>query len=127
VTDIRIPLCDLRIEDEDIAAVRRTLESGWLTMGPATAEVEQRMAERLGVRHAIATSSGTAALQLAFLAAGAGPGDEVIVPAITFVATAAAVRHCGGTAVCADVLGDDDLGLDPADVEARLTDRTVAV
>jgi dTDP-4-amino-4,6-dideoxygalactose transaminase len=127
VTDIRIPLCDLRIEHEDIAAVRRTLETGWLTMGPATAEVEGRLAERLGVRHAIATASGTAALQLAFLAAGVGAADEVIVPAITFVATAAAVRHCGATAVCADVLGEHDLGIDPGDVEARLTDRTVAV
>ncbi len=67
--------------------------------------------------HAVALSSCTAALHLAYLAAGVGPGDEVIVPAITFVASAAAVRYCGGTPVMADVTGSHDLGLDPEDVE----------
>jgi dTDP-4-amino-4,6-dideoxygalactose transaminase len=72
-------------------------------------------------------SSCTAALHIAMLAAGVGPGDEVIVPAITFVATAAAVRYCGGTPVIADVVGPHDLGIDPADVEARITEKTRAV
>jgi dTDP-4-amino-4,6-dideoxygalactose transaminase len=122
-----VPLFDLALDEGDVEAVAATLRSGWLTMGPRTAEFEAAFAERLGVPHAIALSSATAALHLAYRAAGVGPGDEVIVPAITFVATAAAARYCGAEPVMADVLGDHDLGLDPADVEARITDRTRAV
>jgi dTDP-4-amino-4,6-dideoxygalactose transaminase len=122
-----VPLFDLRLRDADVAAVEETLRSGWLTMGPRTAAFERAFAEHLGARHAIAVSSGTAALHLAYLAAGVGPGDEVIVPSITFVATAAAVRYCGGTPVPAEVIGAGDLGLDPDDVQGRLTRRTRAV
>ena len=96
-------------------------------MGPRTEAFEREFAEHLGVKHALALSSGTAALHLAYLGAGVGPGDEVIVPAITFVATAAAVRYCGATPVPAEVRGQDDLGVDPDHVEALLTDRTKAV
>ena len=122
-----IPLFDLRLEDEDIEAVLDTLRSGWLTMGPRTAAFEAAFAEHLGVRHAVAVSSCTAALHLAYLAAGIGPGDEVIVPAMTFAATAAAVVYCGGTPVFADVAGPHDLALDPDDVERRIGPRTKAV
>jgi dTDP-4-amino-4,6-dideoxygalactose transaminase len=122
-----IPLFDIRLRDEDVAAVTATLRSGWLTMGPRTQEFEEVFAAHLGVDHAVALSSCTAALHLAYLAAGVGPGDEVVVPAITFVATANAARYCGATPVIADILGDHDLGIDPADVEARLTPRTKAV
>jgi dTDP-4-amino-4,6-dideoxygalactose transaminase len=122
-----IPLFDIRLGDEHVDAVAATLRSGWLTMGPRTEELEVAFAEQLGVEHAVAMSSCTAALHIAMLAAGVGPGDEVIVPAITFVATAAAVRYCGGTPVIADVVGPHDLGIDPADVESRITDRTRAV
>jgi dTDP-4-amino-4,6-dideoxygalactose transaminase len=96
-------------------------------MGPRTQEFEAAFAEHLGTRHAVALSSCTAALHLAYLAAGVGPGDEVIVPAITFVASAAAVRYCGGTPVMADVTGSHDLGIDPEDVERRIGERTKAV
>jgi dTDP-4-amino-4,6-dideoxygalactose transaminase len=127
MADPLIPLFDVRLEDAEIAAVEETLRSGWLTMGPRTEEFEEAFARHLGTRHAVALSSCTAALHLAYLAAGVGPGDEVIVPAITFVATANAVRYCGGTLVLADVRGPDDLSVDPADVEARITPRTKAV
>ena len=122
-----IPLFDVRLRDEEVEAVADTLRSGWLTMGPRTQEFEAAFAEHLGAAHAIALSSCTAALHLAYLAAGVGAGDEVIVPAITFVATAAAARYCGATPVLADVKGPGDLGVDPADVEARITPRTKAV
>src|ERR1700750_2415031 len=122
-----VPLFDLRLEEEDIQAVLETLRSGWLTMGPRTAGFEAAFAEHLGVRHAVAVSSCTAALHLAYLGAGVGPGDEVIVPAMTFAATAAAVLYCGGTPVFADVLGPHDLSLDPADVASKITARTKAV
>jgi dTDP-4-amino-4,6-dideoxygalactose transaminase len=123
----RIPVFDVRLEDEHVEAVAETLRSGWLTLGPRTKAFEEEFAEHLGVPHAVALSSCTAALHLAYLAAGVGPGDEVVVPGITFVATAAAVRYCGGTPVLAEIIGPDDLSLDPADVEARLTPRTKAV
>jgi dTDP-4-amino-4,6-dideoxygalactose transaminase len=122
-----VPLYDLRLEPEDIQAVMDVLESGWLTMGPRTQAFEEAFAEHLGAEHAVAVSSCTAALHLAYLAAGVGPGDEVIVPAMTFAATAAAVIYCGGTPVFADVVGPHDLGLDPDDVERRITPRTKAV
>ena len=122
-----IPLFDVELGDREIAAVEATLRSGWLTMGPRTQEFEAAFAEHIGVKHAVALSSCTAALHLAYLAAGVGPGDEVIAPAITFVATANAARYCGATPVLADVVGQHDLGLDPDDVAARITPRTKAV
>ena len=76
-----------RAGEEDVAAVLDCLRSGWLTLGPRTQEFEAEFAEHLGVPHAIAMSSCTSALHLGYLAAGIGPGDEVIVPGITFVAT----------------------------------------
>jgi dTDP-4-amino-4,6-dideoxygalactose transaminase len=122
-----VPLFDLRLDAEDIEAVMEVLRSGWLTMGPRTAEFEEKFARHLGVRHAVAVSSCTAALHLSYLAAGVGPGDEVIVPAMTFAATAAAAIYCGATPVFADILGPHDLSLDPEDVEAKITPRTKAV
>jgi dTDP-4-amino-4,6-dideoxygalactose transaminase len=125
--DQPIPLFDVRLTDDDLRAVEETLRSGWLTMGPRTAEFEALFAEHLGVKHALATTNCTAALHLAYLAAGVGPGDEVIVPGITFVASAAAVRYCGAIPVLADVRGPHDLSLDPADAEQRITERTKAI
>jgi dTDP-4-amino-4,6-dideoxygalactose transaminase len=122
-----IPLFDIRLSDDEIGAVEDTLRSGWLTMGPRTQQFESDFAAHLGVEHVVATSSCTTALHLAYLAAGVGPGDEVIVPAITFVASAAAARYCGGTPVLADVVGPHDFGVDPADVERRITPQTKAV
>jgi dTDP-4-amino-4,6-dideoxygalactose transaminase len=124
---VKVPLFDIRIDAPEREAVDEVLRSGWLTMGPRTAEFEQLFATHLGVEHAIAVSSGTAALHLAFLAAGIGPGDEVIVPAMTFVATANAVRYCGGTPVFADIRGEADFGIDPDQVARRITPRTKAV
>jgi len=118
---------DVRLERAQVEAVAETLRSGWLTMGPRIDAFEREFGAHLGTEHAIAVSSCTAALHLAYLAAGVGPGDEVIVPGITFVASAAAVRYCGATPVLAEILGPHDLSLDPDDVEARITPRTKAV
>ena len=124
---VQIPLFDLRLAREDIEAVADTLRSGWLTMGPRTRAFEEAFAEHLGVRHAVAVSSCTAALHLAYLAAGVGPGDEVIVPSFTFAATATAVVYCGGTPVFADIASLDEPSIDPAEVERLITPRTKAV
>jgi dTDP-4-amino-4,6-dideoxygalactose transaminase len=122
-----LPLFDLKLQPQDLEAVAETLRSGWLTMGPKTAAFEERFAEHLGARHAIAVSSCTAALHLAYLAAGVGPGDEVIVPSFTFAATAAAVVYCGATPVFGEIVSRENPSLDPEHVEQLITPRTKAV
>jgi dTDP-4-amino-4,6-dideoxygalactose transaminase len=122
-----IPLFDLRLEESDIEAVVDALRSGWLTMGPRTASLEKALADHLGVAHAVAVSSGTAALHLALSAAGLGPGDEVIVPAYTFVATVNAILYCGAEPVFADIRGLQEPTIDPAEVRRLITPRTRAV
>jgi dTDP-4-amino-4,6-dideoxygalactose transaminase len=122
-----LPLFDLRLTEADLQAVADALRAGWLSMGPITHAFETAFAEQLGAKHAVAMSSCTAALHLAYLAAGVGPGDEVIVPSYTFAATASAVLYCGGTPVFADIIGSHDLSIDPAEVERLITPRTKAV
>ncbi len=122
-----LPLFDLELAPQDLAAVAETLRSGWLTLGPRTAAFEEEFARHLGAKHAIAVSSCTAALHLAYLAAGVGPGDEVIVPSFTFAATAAAALYCDATPVFAEIVSRETPSLDPEDVERRITPRTKAV
>ncbi|HSZ69076.1 MAG TPA: DegT/DnrJ/EryC1/StrS family aminotransferase [Solirubrobacteraceae bacterium] len=126
-TSPELPLFDLRLEAQDLEAVAQTLRSGWLTLGARTAAFEEAFAAQLGARHAVAVSSCTAALHLAYLAAGVGPGDEVIVPSFTFTATAAAVLYCGATPVFAEIVSRERPSLDPEDVARRITPRTKAV
>jgi dTDP-4-amino-4,6-dideoxygalactose transaminase len=114
------------VGEEEIAAVAETLRSGWLTSGPRTSELERRFAGYTGARHALAVSSGTAALHLALAAAGIGPGDEVITTPITWPATANVIVHCGARPVFVDVL-DADLNIDPEAAAAAATERTKAV
>jgi dTDP-4-amino-4,6-dideoxygalactose transaminase len=122
-----IPLFDLRMEEEDLEAVAAVLRSGRLRAAEQVEAFEREFAAHLGVRHAVAVSSGTAALHLAYLACGVSAGDEVVVPAITFAASAASVVYCGGDPVFADVAGPHDIGVDPDDVARRVTARTRAV
>ena len=114
------------IDDADVAAVVATLRSDWLTTGPAVAEFERRFADFVSARHALAVTSGTAALHAAAFAAGIGPGDEAITTPLTFVATANAVLYQGGRPVFADISAGR-LTIDPASVAARLTSRTKAI
>jgi dTDP-4-amino-4,6-dideoxygalactose transaminase len=114
------------VGEEEIEAVAATLRSGWLTTGPRAAELERRFAEYVGARHAIALASGTAAMHLALAGLGVGPGDEVIVPPITWPATANVVVHTGATPVFVDVL-ESDLNIDPEAVRRAVTPRTKAV
>ena len=114
------------IGEEEIAAVAETLRSGWLTTGPRAAELERRMADYLEAEHVLALASGTAALHLALVALGIGPGDEGITSPITWPATANVIVHTGATPVFVDVR-DDDLNIDPARVAEAVTDRTKAI
>jgi dTDP-4-amino-4,6-dideoxygalactose transaminase len=114
------------IGEEEIEAVAETLRSGWLTSGPRTALLEERMAEYLEAKHVLAVASGTAAMHLALVALGIGPGDEVITSPITWPATANVIVHAGATPVFADVR-EGDLNLDPEHVAAAVTGRTKAI
>jgi perosamine synthetase len=112
--------------DQEWQAVREPLATGWLTQGPKVAQFERVFAERHGVRHALATTSCTTALHLILAALGVGPGDDVIVPAFTWVATPNVVLYCGATPVFADV-DRETYNVDPADVGRKVTARTKAV
>ncbi|HLN59353.1 MAG TPA: aminotransferase class I/II-fold pyridoxal phosphate-dependent enzyme, partial [Thermoanaerobaculia bacterium] len=114
------------VHEDDIAAVVEVLRSDWLTTGPAVPAFEKAVAETVGAAEAVAVSSGTAALHAAYAALGLGPGDEVIVPAITFAATSNAALYLGATPVFADV-DAKTLLLDPADTERKITPRTRAI
>jgi len=121
-----IPYAHQWIEEEDIQAVIEVLRSDWLTTGPKVAEFEKALADFVGAKEAIAVNSGTAALHAAMYAIGIGPGDEVILPPMTFVATANAVVFQGGTPIFADV-DPDTLLIDPTEVEAKITPKTKAI
>ena len=123
----RIPLSDIDIGAAEEQAVLNVLHSKWLTMGSMTQQLENESAQFLDAKHAIAVTNGTAALHLACLALGLGPGDEVIVPSLTFVATANAVRYTGATPVFADIRSQEDLNIDPRSIEQRITGRTRAI
>ena len=123
----RVPLADVPVGDDLVGDVLEVVRSGWWSMGPRVEEFEQAFADFTGAGHAIAVANGTAALHLALLAVGCGPGDEVVVPSLNFVAAANAIVHTGASPVFCDVAGPDDLNLDPADVEAALTERTKAI
>jgi perosamine synthetase len=114
------------IDDADIEAVAAVLRGDWLTTGPVVGAFENAFAAYAGVPRAVACANGTAALHLCMLAAGIGPGDEVIVPALTFVATANCVRYVGGTPVFADIR-DDTLTIDADNVASLITARTRAI
>jgi dTDP-4-amino-4,6-dideoxygalactose transaminase len=126
-TPFTVPLTDIRLSGADVAAVLAALADGWQPDGPLVARLEHELAQALGTPGAVGVSSGSAALHLALLAAGVGPGDEVLVPGLTFVASAAAVRYCGATPVLCDVEDPTRPLLDPEDAAARITSRTAAM
>ncbi len=122
----KIPIAVPSLGDEEWHAVREPLLSGWLTQGPKVAAFEKRFADLHGAKHALAVTSCTTGLHLALLGVGVGPGDEVIVPAFTWVATANAVIYCGAKPVFVDV-SRDSYNIEISDVVLRITPRTKAV
>lgn len=123
----KIPLSDLNYGPEEEEAVSAVIRSGWLSMGAVTQAFEAEFAAFVGAKHALALTNATAALHLACLACDLGPGDEVILPALTFVASANAVRYTGATPVFADIESEDWLTLAPSAIEAAITPRTRAI
>ena len=118
-----LPYGKQTISDEDVEAVAEVLRSDWLTTGPAVERFEEAVARFTGTQHAVAVSSGTAALHAAMHAMKIGPGDEVIVPAITFAATANAVVYCGATPIFADVQ-PTSLLVNPQSIAEKISSKT---
>ena len=123
----RIPLSDIDFGPEEEQAVLQVVKSRWLTMGAVTQQFEAEFAAYVKARHAIAVTNATAALHLACVAAGLGAGDEAVVPSLTFVATANAVRYVGATPVFADIESETCLNISARAIEACITDRTRAI
>lgn len=122
-----IPLFDLNFDEMEEQAVLDVLRSKWISSGPKCAELEKNFSTMLGARHALALSNCTAALHLAVLVCGIGPGDEVIVPSLTFVATANCVRYAGATPVMCDIESLDRPVIDAQKIEGLITERTKAI
>lgn len=124
--NIYIPYGRQSVDEKDIQAVISVLQSDYLTTGPMVGEFEQKVADYVGAKYAVAVNSGTAALHIACLAAGIGDGDEVITTPITFAASANCVRYCGGTPVFADIC-EDSYNIDADEIEKRITPHTKAI
>lgn len=123
----KVPLTDVTLGEEEALAAADVVRSGWLTQGERVAAFERDFAAMTGAAHAIAVSNCTVGLELLYAGAGVQPGDEVIVPALTFVATANAARRLGAVPVFADITSLDDLCVDPDDIVRKVNDRTRAV
>jgi len=123
----RVPLADIDFDEQEVSAVTEVLHSRWLSTGEVTREFEQEFAAFIGAKHTVAVTNATAALHLACLVAGVGAGDEVIVPSLTFVATANAVRYTGARPVFADIESPDWLTLSPVSIESCITKQTRAI
>ncbi|NTU67271.1 MAG: DegT/DnrJ/EryC1/StrS family aminotransferase [Chlorobiaceae bacterium] len=123
----RIPLFDLNFGIEEEQAVIETLRSKWISTGPKTSAFEEKFGNMLGTAHALAVSNCTVALHLAMQVLGIGPGDEVICPSLTFVATVNAIRYVGAVPVFADITGESDPTISPEDIHRKITPRTRAI
>ena len=123
----RYPLSDIDLGKEEEREVLKVLRTRWLSTGPVTERFEAAFSRYLGDGYAIAVSSGTAALHLAIACLDPGAGDEVILPSLTFVATANAVLYTGATPVFADIVGPENLNISPDEIEKKVTSKTKAI
>jgi dTDP-4-amino-4,6-dideoxygalactose transaminase len=120
-------LSELEFDENELLGVLEAIDSGWITAGTRTEAFEREFASMCGTSDAVAVCNGTAALFLALKSLGVGPGDEVLCPSLTFVATAAAVVHCGARPVLVDICSLQDPTIDPLDAEQKITARTKAI
>ena len=123
----RVPLADIDFGPEEEQAVQAVVRGRWLSMGQETQSFEAEFADFLGSSHAIAVTNATSALHLACVAIDLQPGDEVILPSLTFVATANAVRYTGATPVFADIEAPQQLTISPTAIRNCITNRTRAI
>ena len=119
---MNVPITKPSLGEEEARAPYESIKSGWVTQGPKVAEFEKAVAAYVGAKHGVATTSCTTGLHLALATAGVGPGDEVIVPSFTFIASANAILYTGATVVFADI-DPRTFNVDPADIEKRITKK----
>jgi dTDP-4-amino-4,6-dideoxygalactose transaminase len=120
-------LSELEFDDRELSEILNTLDSAWITSGARTQAFENAFAKLTGTSEAVAVSNGTAALFVALKALDIGPGDEVLCPSMTFVATAAAILQCGAEPVFVDIRSLEDPTMDPDDAAQKITSRTKAI
>jgi len=125
--DYTIPLFDLNFDEKEEQAALEVIRSKWISTGPKTAAFEQKFAEMLNAKYAIALSNCTVCLHLALKLVGIKPDDEVICPSLTFVATVNAIRYMDAIPVFADVVSYENPTIDPADIQAKITSKTTAI
>lgn len=123
----KIPLFDLNFDEAEALAAYEVIKSGWISTGPKCLEFENRFSSMLNVEYAVSLANCTVALHLALEIGGIGPGDEVIVPSLTFVATVNAVRYTGATPIFADVVSADNPTIDPEQIKMLTSERTKAI
>ena len=123
----KIPLFDLNFDESEAQAAYDVIKSGWISTGPKCLELEEKFASMLNVKYACSVTNCTAALHLAMVILGIKEGDEVIVPSLTFVATANAVRYVGATPIFADIISLEELTIDPEDIKRKITNKTKAI
>ena len=126
MSSIKIPITKVTCAEEECSIVRETILSGWVAQGPRVQEFEAKFAGMIGAKYAVAVSSCTSGLFLCLHSLGVGPGDEVIVPSFSFIATANSVVHCGATPVFVDI-DPTTYNIDPVAVEKAVTDKTAAI
>ena len=123
----RIPLFDLNFDEREVQAAADTIRSGWISTGPKNELLEQLFREQWAVPYAVSVTNCTSALHLCALVCGLGPGDEVLVPSLTFAASVNSIRYVGATPVFCDIVGPAHLNIDPAEMARKITPRTKAV
>ncbi len=123
----KIPLFKLNFDGAEARAAADTINSGWISTGPKCAALEEEFAKALGAGFALSTCNCTSALHLCCLVCGVGPGDEVLVPSLTFAASANCIRYAGGTPVFCDIVGPGHINIDPEDILRKITPRTKAI
>lgn len=123
----QIPLFNLNFDEREAQAAYDIIKSGWISTGPKNEQLEKMFVDMFHVNYAVSMSNCTDALHLCCLVCGIGPGDEVIVPSLTFAASANCVRYAGGTPVFADIVGPEHINIDPEDIRRKITPKTKAI
>lgn len=123
----KIPLFNLNFDECEAQATYNTIKSGWISTGPKNAELEQMFKDMWSVKYAVSMTNCTDALHVCCIVCGFGPGDEVICPSLTFAASCNCIRYVGATPVFADIIGPDDMNINPKDIEAKITPRTKGI
>ncbi len=123
----KIPLFNLNFDEREAQAAYDTIKSGWISTGPKNQELEQMFVDMWDVKFAVSMSNCTDSLHVACMVCGFGPGDEIICPSLTFAASCNCIRYVGATPVFADIVGPDNINIDPKDIEKKITSRTKGI